>query len=51
VALIGLAVAVAMQARKIPGGVLAGIAVAALAGIPLGLTHLPHSALSAAPQP
>jgi len=47
VALIGLAVAVAMQARKIPGGVLAGIAVAALAGIPLGLTHLPHSALSA----
>jgi AGZA family xanthine/uracil permease-like MFS transporter len=46
VALIGLAVAVAMQARKIPGAVLAGIAVAALAGIPLGLTHLPHSAVS-----
>ncbi|MDB5454907.1 MAG: family permease, partial [Caulobacter sp.] len=46
VALIGLAVAVAMQARKIPGAVLAGIAVAALAGIPLGLTHLPHSGLS-----
>jgi AGZA family xanthine/uracil permease-like MFS transporter len=47
VALIGLAVAVAMQARKIPGAVLAGITVAALAGIPLGLTHLPQSALSA----
>ncbi len=46
VALIGLAVAVAMQARKIPGAVLAGIAVAALVGIPLGLTHLPHSGLS-----
>ena len=46
VALIGLAVAVAMQARKIPGAVLAGIAVAALAGVPLGLTHLPPSGLS-----
>jgi hypothetical protein len=51
VALIGLAVALAMQARKIPGAVLAGIAAAALAGIPLGLTKLPHSALSRAPQP
>jgi AGZA family xanthine/uracil permease-like MFS transporter len=46
IALIGLAVAVAMQARKIPGAVLAGIAVAAVAGIPLGLTHLPQSGVS-----
>lgn len=49
VALIGLGVAVALQARRIPGAVLAGIAAAALAGIPLGLTtpsgavSLPHS--------
>lgn len=48
-ALIGLAVAVALQARRIPGAVLAGIAAAAVAGIPLGLTtpsgaiSLPHS--------
>jgi AGZA family xanthine/uracil permease-like MFS transporter len=49
VALIGLGVAVALQARRIPGAVLAGIAAAALAGIPFGLTKfsgvasLPHS--------
>lgn len=46
VALIGLAVALALQARKIPGAVLAGIAAAALAGIPLGLTKLPPSLFS-----
>lgn len=40
VALIGLAVAIALQARRLPGAVLAGIIVAALAGIPLGLTKL-----------
>lgn len=49
IALIGLAVAVALQARRIPGAVLAGIAAAMLAGIPYGLTSLsgavspPHS--------
>ncbi|CAN5247369.1 NCS2 family permease [soil metagenome] len=49
VALIGLAVAVALQTRRIPGAVLAGIAAAAVAGIPYGLTtlsgvvSLPHS--------
>jgi AGZA family xanthine/uracil permease-like MFS transporter len=39
-ALIGLAVAVALQARRLPGAVLVGIVAAALAGIPLGLTKL-----------
>lgn len=39
-ALVGLAVAVALQARRIPGAVLAGIVAAALVGIPLGLTKL-----------
>lgn len=49
VALIGLGVALALQARRIPGAVLAGIAAAAAVGIPLGLTKLtgavslPHS--------
>ena len=48
-ALIGLAVAIALQARRVPGSVLAGIIVAALVGVPLGLTRfdgvfsLPHS--------
>jgi len=47
-ALAGLAVALAMGARRIPGAVVAGIAVAALIGLPLGVTHfeaavsLPH---------
>ncbi|MFN3432823.1 MAG: NCS2 family permease [Sphingomonas sp.] len=45
VALIGLAVAVALQARRVPGAILAGIAAAALAGIPYGLTTL-HGAVS-----
>lgn len=49
VALIGLGVAVALQARRVPGAILFGIAAAALAGVPLGLTQLsgavslPHS--------
>lgn len=49
VALIGLGVALALQARRVPGAVLAGIAAAAAVGIPLGLTtltgavSLPHS--------
>lgn len=46
VALVGLAVAIALQTRRIPGGILAGIIVAALLGIPLGLTGLPNSAVS-----
>lgn len=49
IALIGLGVAVALQARRIPGAILFGIAVATIAGIPYGLTQLsgavslPHS--------
>jgi AGZA family xanthine/uracil permease-like MFS transporter len=49
VALIGLGVALALQARRVPGAVLAGIVVSAAVGIPLGLTRLtgavslPHS--------
>jgi AGZA family xanthine/uracil permease-like MFS transporter len=49
-ALIGLAVALAMGARRWPGAVVAGIVVAALVGVPLGVTHfagtpvsLPHA--------
>ncbi len=49
-ALIGLAVAVALQARKLPGALLAGILAATLVGIPFGLTHLPATAV-AAPAP
>jgi AGZA family xanthine/uracil permease-like MFS transporter len=51
VALIGLAFAIALQARRVPGAVLVGIVVAALVGVPLGLTSfsgglsLPHSPL------
>lgn len=39
-ALVGLAVAIALQTRRVPGAVLAGIIAAALVGIPLGLTRL-----------
>lgn len=46
VALVGLAVAIALQARRIPGGIMAGIIVAALLGIPLGLTNFPSSPAS-----
>lgn len=42
VALIGLAVAIVLQARKVPGAIL----VAAAAGVPLGVTHLPASFVS-----
>ena len=45
-ALIGLAFALAMEARRWPGAVLAGIIVAALVGVPLGITHLPAAPLS-----
>ena len=45
-ALIGLGVALAMGARRLPGAILAGIVVATLAGIPLGVTHLSGAPLS-----
>ncbi|MEB2610971.1 NCS2 family permease [Burkholderia cenocepacia] len=46
VALIGLAVAIVLQARKVPGAILIAILVAAAAGVPLGVTHLPASFMS-----
>lgn len=45
-ALVGLAVALALQARRLPGAVLAGIAVAATVGIPLGVTRLSEPPLA-----
>src|SRR5258707_3142750 len=46
VALIGLALAVALHARKIPGSILFAIIGATLAGIPLGVTKLPASLIA-----
>ncbi|WP_158938768.1 NCS2 family permease [Burkholderia sp. S171] len=46
VALIGLAAAVVLQGRRIPGAILWAILIAAAAGIPLGVTHLPQSVIS-----
>ncbi|WP_211452352.1 NCS2 family permease [Collimonas antrihumi] len=43
VALIGFAVAVFLQARKIPGAILWAILIATGAGIPLGVTKLPQT--------
>jgi len=45
-ALIGLSVALAMTARRVPGAVLAGIVIATLVGIPLGITHLAGAPVS-----
>nr|WP_244164089.1 NCS2 family permease [Caballeronia sordidicola] len=46
VALIGLAAAVVLQGRKIPGAILWAILIAAAAGVPLGVTHLPSTMIS-----
>jgi adenine/guanine/hypoxanthine permease len=46
VALIGLAAAVVLQGRRIPGAILWAILIAAAVGIPLGVTHLPQSMIS-----
>jgi AGZA family xanthine/uracil permease-like MFS transporter len=46
VALIGLAAAVVLQGRRFPGAILWAILIAAAAGIPLGVTHLPESMIS-----
>jgi adenine/guanine/hypoxanthine permease len=46
VALIGLAAAVVLQGRRIPGAILWAILIAAAAGIPLSVTHLPQSMIS-----
>lgn len=45
-ALVGLAVAVALQVRRVPGALLAGIVAATLVGIPLGLTGLPPAVIA-----
>lgn len=41
VALLGLLVAIGLQARKVPGAILWAILLATLVGIPAGITHLP----------
>jgi AGZA family xanthine/uracil permease-like MFS transporter len=46
VALIGLAFAVLLQGRRVPGAILWAILLAAAAGIPLGVTHMPPSLVS-----
>jgi AGZA family xanthine/uracil permease-like MFS transporter len=46
VALIGIAVAVLLQGRKVPGAILFAILLAALAGVPLGVTRMPAAFLS-----
>ncbi|WP_338925535.1 NCS2 family permease [Mycetohabitans endofungorum] len=46
VTLIGLAVAIVLQARKVPGAILLAILAAALAGVPLGVTCVPESFIS-----
>lgn len=46
IALIGLLVAVGLQARKVPGAILWAILLATLAGIPFGVTHLPGQWIS-----
>ncbi len=46
VALIGLAAAVVLQGRRVPGAILWAILIAAAAGVPLGVTHLPQSMIS-----
>lgn len=43
VALCGLFLAIALQARKVPGAILWAILCATLVGIPFGVTHLPTS--------
>lgn len=42
IALLGLLIAVGLQARKIPGAILWAILLSTLVGIPFGVTHLPQ---------
>lgn len=46
VALIGLAAAVVLQGRRVPGAILWAILIAAGVGVPLGVTHLPPSLIA-----
>lgn len=46
IALLGLLVAVGLQARRIPGSILWAILLSTLVGIPFGVTHLPQQWVS-----
>jgi AGZA family xanthine/uracil permease-like MFS transporter len=46
VALVGLAVALGFQRRRVPGGLLLAVATATLIGIPLGITKVPANLMS-----
>lgn len=46
VALVGLGTAILLQGRKVPGAILWSILLAAIAGVPLGVTKVPESFIS-----
>lgn len=46
IALLGLLLAIGMQARRVPGAILWAILLATVAGIPFGITHLPAQWIS-----
>ncbi|VVE02398.1 Adenine permease AdeQ [Pandoraea pneumonica] len=46
VALVGLGAAILLQGRKVPGAILWSILLAAIAGVPLGVTKVPESFIS-----
>ncbi|WP_112287522.1 NCS2 family permease [Rahnella sp. AN3-3W3] len=46
IALLGLLLAVGLQARKVPGAILWAILLATVAGIPFGVAHLPEQWIS-----
>ena len=48
-AIIGLVITAALVARKVPGGMLIGIVITTILGIPFGVTHLPSSVVAAPP--
>jgi AGZA family xanthine/uracil permease-like MFS transporter len=51
VAIIGLAIIIVLYALRVPGAIFIGIVGATIVGIPLGVTTLPASVLSAPPAP
>ncbi|HYF79014.1 MAG TPA: NCS2 family permease, partial [Symbiobacteriaceae bacterium] len=48
-AVVGLIITAALVARRVPGGILIGIAVTTVLGIPFGVTQLPTEVFSAPP--
>lgn len=46
IALLGLLLAIGLQARRVPGAILWAILLATVAGIPFGITHLPAQWIS-----